>query len=84
MSPQDPRPVSRRNPTRTAHHGTSHLDTTDRSLIAKAAGDVHEVLALRLGETEYTLAITEPGMEADPPAPYAPAAWLQLLADRLP
>ncbi|WP_314248858.1 hypothetical protein [Streptomyces sp. DSM 40907] len=28
--------------------------------------------------------IAEPGMEVDLPAPYAPSAWLALVAERLP
>ncbi|WP_425543866.1 contact-dependent growth inhibition system immunity protein [Streptomyces crystallinus] len=60
-----------------------YLDTTDRSLVARAAGEVNELLALHLDGTDCALAVAELGMEVDPPAPYTPAAWLRLLADRL-
>lgn len=57
--------------------------TTDPSLAAKAVGELHELLALGLDESEYALAIAELGMEVDPPAPYSPGAWLSLLAQQL-
>ncbi|CAM5578091.1 contact-dependent growth inhibition system immunity protein [Streptomyces xanthochromogenes] len=57
--------------------------TTNPSLIAKAVGELHELLALGLDEAERALAVAELGMEVDPPAPYSPGAWLALVAQRL-
>ncbi|MCF6523821.1 contact-dependent growth inhibition system immunity protein [Streptomyces sp. JJ36] len=60
-----------------------YLDSTDRSLVARLASEVAELLALDLEETEYALGLAELGMEVDPPAPYSPSGWLALLSDRL-
>ncbi|MFI6052244.1 contact-dependent growth inhibition system immunity protein [Streptomyces violascens] len=60
-----------------------YLATTDASLVAKAVGELHELLALDLDESEYALAVAELGMEVDPAAPYSPGAWLSLLAQRM-
>ncbi|MFD9630504.1 contact-dependent growth inhibition system immunity protein [Streptomyces violascens] len=57
--------------------------TTDLSLVAKVVGELHELAALDLDESQYALAVAELGMEVDPPAPYSPGAWLALLAQRL-
>lgn len=57
--------------------------TVDRTLVARLVGELHELLALRLDETDYALAVAELGMEVDPQAPYTPGAWLALVADRL-
>ncbi|MET7712433.1 contact-dependent growth inhibition system immunity protein [Streptomyces sp. NPDC005407] len=56
---------------------------TDRTLVARLVGELHELLALRLEEADYALAVGELGMEVDPPTPYTPGAWLALVADRL-
>ncbi|WP_435811314.1 contact-dependent growth inhibition system immunity protein [Streptomyces ossamyceticus] len=56
--------------------------TTDPQLVARLAGELHELLALDLDEPDYALA-AELGMEVDPPAPYTPSAWLAHVADRL-
>ncbi|WP_369376982.1 contact-dependent growth inhibition system immunity protein [Streptomyces sp. cg36] len=57
--------------------------TTDRTLVARAAGEAAELLTLRLDEGAYAEALAELGMEVDPPAPLGPAAWLASVADRL-
>ncbi|MEX3105087.1 MULTISPECIES: contact-dependent growth inhibition system immunity protein [unclassified Streptomyces] len=56
--------------------------TTDPHLVARLTGEIHELLALGLEESEYALALAELGMEVDPPAPYAPSGWLALVAER--
>ncbi|MEU9009854.1 contact-dependent growth inhibition system immunity protein [Streptomyces sp. NPDC048479] len=58
-----------------------YLDTTDSGLIAQLTGELHELLALPLNDSDYVLAVAELGMEVDPP--YAPGAWLTMLADQL-
>ncbi|MET8981218.1 contact-dependent growth inhibition system immunity protein [Streptomyces sp. NPDC004539] len=56
--------------------------TTDPHLTARLTGEIHELLALDLEESAYALALAELGMEVDPPAPYTPSAWLDLVAER--
>ena len=56
---------------------------TDPHLVARLVGELRELLALDLEETDYALAVAELGMEVDPPAPYSPSSWLALVADRL-
>lgn len=60
-----------------------YLAGTDPVLTARLVGELHELRALGLEESDYTLATSELGMEVDPPAPYTPGAWLALVADRL-
>ncbi|MDG9723515.1 contact-dependent growth inhibition system immunity protein [Streptomyces sp. DH41] len=50
---------------------------------ARLAGELHELLALDLDESDYALAAVELGMEVDPPAPYGPSGWLASVAGRL-
>ncbi|MDX3307745.1 contact-dependent growth inhibition system immunity protein [Streptomyces sp. NPDC054884] len=57
--------------------------TTDAQVVARLVGELHELLALDLDEPDYALALAELGMEVDPPAPYAPSGWLELIAHRL-
>ncbi|WP_435611543.1 contact-dependent growth inhibition system immunity protein [Streptomyces sp. bgisy159] len=57
--------------------------TTDARLTARLVGELYELLALDLEETDYALALAELGMEVDPPAPYSPSGWLALIAGRL-
>ncbi|MET9362655.1 contact-dependent growth inhibition system immunity protein [Streptomyces sp. NPDC006632] len=57
--------------------------TTDLQLAARLAGELHELLALNLDESDYALALAELGMEVDPPAPYSPSGWLARVAERL-
>lgn len=57
--------------------------STDPQLIARLVGEVRELLALDIDESDYALAVAELGMEVDPPAPYSPSGWLALVADRL-
>lgn len=57
--------------------------TTDHQLVAQLVGEVHELLALGLDESDYVLAVAELGMEVDPPAPYSPSGWLAQVADQL-
>ncbi|MBV7698202.1 contact-dependent growth inhibition system immunity protein [Streptomyces sp. TRM70350] len=56
---------------------------TEPRLVARVAGELHELLALDLDESGYALAVAELGMEVDPPAPYAPSGWLARVAERL-
>lgn len=56
---------------------------TDPHLVARLAGELHELLALDLDESDYALAVAELGMEVDPPAPYSPSGWLSSVAVRL-
>ncbi|SCF95996.1 hypothetical protein GA0115255_1130210, partial [Streptomyces sp. Ncost-T6T-2b] len=57
--------------------------TTDPQLVARLAGELRELLALGLEESDYGLAMAELGMEVDPPQPYSPSGWLAHLADGL-
>ncbi|MFI5684464.1 contact-dependent growth inhibition system immunity protein [Streptomyces sp. NPDC051636] len=57
--------------------------STDPQLLARLVGELHELLALDLDESDYAQAVAELGMEVDPPAPYSPSGWLALVADRL-
>ncbi len=57
--------------------------STDPQVVARLVGELHELLALELDESDYALAAAELGMEVDPPAPYAPSGWLALIAGRL-
>ncbi|WP_151773859.1 contact-dependent growth inhibition system immunity protein [Streptomyces abyssomicinicus] len=57
--------------------------TTDSQLVARLVGEITELLALNLDDTDMALGLAELGMEVDPPAPYTPAAWLASTADRL-
>ncbi|MFJ8009600.1 contact-dependent growth inhibition system immunity protein [Streptomyces fagopyri] len=56
---------------------------THPQLVARLAGELHELLALDLDESDHALAVAELGMEVEPPAPYSPGAWLALVARRL-
>ncbi|MDF3298196.1 contact-dependent growth inhibition system immunity protein [Streptomyces tropicalis] len=57
--------------------------STDPHLVARLVGELHELLALGLDESDYALAVAELGMEIDPPTPYSPSAWLTLVAGHL-
>ena len=57
--------------------------SADPHLVAHLTGELHELLALDLDESDYALAVAELGMEVDPPTPYSPSGWLALVADRL-
>ncbi|GAA0340873.1 contact-dependent growth inhibition system immunity protein [Streptomyces blastmyceticus] len=60
-----------------------YLATTEPDLVVRLVGELHEILALPLEESDYALAVTELGMEVDPPEPYAPSGWLALIANRI-
>ncbi|MER7997973.1 contact-dependent growth inhibition system immunity protein [Streptomyces sp. NPDC095613] len=60
-----------------------YLAGTHPDLVAALAGELHELLALPLGETDHAVAVTELGMEVAPPAPYTPSGWLATVAVRL-
>ncbi|MFF6995197.1 contact-dependent growth inhibition system immunity protein [Streptomyces sp. NPDC008313] len=60
-----------------------YVTGTDRHLVARLAGELAELLALDLDESDYALAVAELGMEVDPPAPYSPSGWLAHLAARI-
>lgn len=51
-------------------------------LVARLVGELYELLALDLDESDYALAVAELGMEVDPPAPYSPSGWLAVIAER--
>ncbi|WP_225100257.1 contact-dependent growth inhibition system immunity protein [Streptomyces sp. CoH27] len=57
--------------------------STDPQLVARLVGELHELLALDLDESDYALAVAELGMEVDAPAPYSPSGWLARIAGRL-
>ncbi|MDT3723830.1 contact-dependent growth inhibition system immunity protein [Streptomyces sp. DSM 41972] len=57
--------------------------TTDPQLVARLVGELHELLALDLDESDCALAAAELGMEVDPPAPYGPSGWFASVAARL-
>jgi hypothetical protein len=57
--------------------------TTDPHLVSRLVGELRELLALDLDESDYAVAVAELGMEVDPPAPYSPSGWLALVASRL-
>ncbi|WP_329933131.1 contact-dependent growth inhibition system immunity protein [Streptomyces sp. BE308] len=54
-----------------------YLDTTDRSLVTRPAG---ELLALGLDEGGYVVGLTELGLEVDPPDSFSHGSWLVALA----
>ncbi|MFD5076056.1 contact-dependent growth inhibition system immunity protein [Streptomyces sp. NPDC058371] len=60
-----------------------YVTGTHPQLVARLAGELRELLALDLDESDYALAVAELGMEVDPPAPYTPSGWLALVADRV-
>ncbi|MFT2015794.1 contact-dependent growth inhibition system immunity protein [Streptomyces sp. 796.1] len=69
-----------------ADHGAAladYLGSTAPSVIARLVGEVHELLALGLDDGDYGLALSELGMEVDPPAPYGAGAWLVRLSAHL-
>ncbi|MEV7281468.1 contact-dependent growth inhibition system immunity protein [Streptomyces sp. NPDC093111] len=57
--------------------------TTDPGLVAQLVGELRDLLSLPLDESDHALALTELGLEVDPPEPLGPGAWLAELADRL-
>lgn len=60
-----------------------YAGSADATVVARLAGELRELLALDLEEVDYAVGVAELGMEVDPPAPYAPGAWLALVAERL-
>lgn len=60
-----------------------YVTGTHPQLVARLVGEVSELLALDLDESDAALAVAELGMEVDPPARYSPGAWLALVAERL-
>ncbi|MFE7123652.1 contact-dependent growth inhibition system immunity protein [Streptomyces sp. NPDC057617] len=60
-----------------------YVDTTDPGLVARLTGELYELLALPLTESDYAVAVVELGMEVDPPTPYSPSGWLASVAARL-
>ncbi|MGM9331884.1 contact-dependent growth inhibition system immunity protein [Streptomyces murinus] len=67
------------------HHAAveDYRDSTDRHLVARLVGELQELLALDLDESNLALAVAELGMEVDPPAPYSPSGWLAVVAGQL-
>ncbi|MBT2442621.1 hypothetical protein J7E93_21425 [Streptomyces sp. ISL-36] len=69
-----------------ADHDTAIADyaaTTDRTLVARLVGELRELLALALDETDYVVGTAELGMEVEPPEPHTTSTWLTHAADRL-
>ncbi|MFJ3225795.1 contact-dependent growth inhibition system immunity protein [Streptomyces sp. NPDC086783] len=60
-----------------------YLATSDASLVARLVGEIRELLALGLDESEYAVGVAELGMEVEVPAPYVASGWLALVAARL-
>jgi hypothetical protein len=60
-----------------------YLATTSPALVARAVGELHELLALGLDESDLGLAAAELGMEVDPPTGYSPSGWFARLAQGL-
>ncbi len=60
-----------------------YMAGSDRAVVARLTGELRELLALGLDESEYAVAVAELGMEMDPPTPFTPGAWLASLSDRL-
>ncbi|MFI2640435.1 contact-dependent growth inhibition system immunity protein [Streptomyces sp. NPDC018610] len=56
--------------------------STDSQLVGRLVGELHELLALDLDESDYALAVAELGMEVDA-APYSPSGWLARVAQQL-
>ncbi|MFJ9820241.1 contact-dependent growth inhibition system immunity protein [Streptomyces sp. NPDC101151] len=57
--------------------------TTDRHLVARLVGEIRELLALGLDESEYAVGAAELGMEVEAPDQHAVSGWLALVAARL-
>ncbi|MFD7911405.1 contact-dependent growth inhibition system immunity protein [Streptomyces sp. NPDC059752] len=51
--------------------------------VAQLRGELSDLLSLPLQESDYALALSELGMEVDPPAPFGPGAWLSELVSQL-
>ncbi|MFE5259234.1 contact-dependent growth inhibition system immunity protein [Streptomyces coelicoflavus] len=60
-----------------------YIATTDPQLVARLTGELRELLALGLEESDYALATAELGMEVDPPRSYSPSGWLAHLSEGL-
>ncbi|MEU2877692.1 hypothetical protein GTY75_25665 [Streptomyces sp. SID8381] len=56
---------------------------TDSQLVGRLVGEIHELLALDLDESDYALAVAELGMEVEAPAPYSPSGWLARILRQL-
>ncbi|MGH1554604.1 contact-dependent growth inhibition system immunity protein [Streptomyces sp. L7] len=52
----------------TTRRSTTTGPSTDPQLTARLVGELHELLALDIDESDYALAVAELGMEVDPPA----------------
>ena len=59
-----------------------YLATTGPVLVARLHGELRELLALGLDESDYAIGLAELGAEVDPPPLFSPGAWLASLADR--
>ncbi|WP_328697027.1 contact-dependent growth inhibition system immunity protein [Streptomyces sp. NBC_00342] len=60
-----------------------YTNETDPGLLAQLAGELRDLLALPLGESDYVLALAELGMEVDPPWPLSAGAWLAELSETI-
>ncbi|MFI1937471.1 contact-dependent growth inhibition system immunity protein [Streptomyces purpureus] len=60
-----------------------YLATTHPQLTARLCGELNELLALPLDESDYAVGAAELGMEVAPPEPFSYSAWFQSVATRL-
>ncbi|MBP0461152.1 contact-dependent growth inhibition system immunity protein [Streptomyces montanisoli] len=58
-----------------------YTDSTDHGLLARLAGEIHELLALPLDDAGLAVAAAELGLEMDPPPPHTLGSWLLLMAE---
>ncbi|MFJ7204679.1 contact-dependent growth inhibition system immunity protein [Streptomyces sp. NPDC098789] len=54
--------------------------TTHPHLVARLVGELNELVALPLEESDYAVAVAELGMEVGVPEPFSYGAWLSLVA----
>ncbi|MFD4015856.1 contact-dependent growth inhibition system immunity protein [Streptomyces sindenensis] len=55
----------------------------DPHLTARLIGEINELLALGLEDGDYGVAVSELGMEVEPPAPFSAEGWLRAVASQL-
>ncbi|WP_372351415.1 contact-dependent growth inhibition system immunity protein [Streptomyces sp. KL116D] len=60
-----------------------YMAAADRNLVARLAGELHELLASGREEPDLVAGLAELGMEVDPPPPLTPSAWLAHVAARV-
>ncbi|GHF91079.1 contact-dependent growth inhibition system immunity protein [Streptomyces griseosporeus] len=60
-----------------------YVATTDPQLVARLTGEIRELLALGLDESEYAVGAAELGLEVEAPDRLTVSGWLALVAARL-